>query len=261
LLSVQFSPETAPAPGGSPFPVQMSHNAAIACLEECAAGIDLYLVDLENYPWQSHHSWLSADENLRAERFRFEHDRRRFRAAHCAVREVLGSRLARHPASLKFRAGKEGKPSVVDCGCDTRLGFHFNLSHSADLAFIGIAPQLEIGVDIEQVREISELRPLAEQHFTNTELRDLLAEPEERQVRRFLHGWTRKEACLKAIGSGLSIAPSSFCVGLSDEPTTAVIETARGPVPVCVTTIELGPDAVAAMAWVDLQERIDFQDT
>lgn len=262
MLAPEFGSDarTLGCPGGR-LPAYVPYSQGIAPLAERTDGIDLFLVDLRSYPWQSRQTWLSPDENHRANKFRFEHDRRRFRASHCAVREVLGRRLARHPAALEFTAGMQGKPRIEDRGGDARVGYSFNLSHSADLAFIGVAADVDVGVDVEQLREVNGLRSLAEQHFTKAELRELLAVPDDRRLRGFLRGWTRKEACLKAVGSGLSIAPSTFHTGLSDDPATAVLETARGPVTVHVQTIELGPQAVAALAWVDRQERIEFQDT
>jgi 4'-phosphopantetheinyl transferase len=78
--------------------------------------------------------------------------------------------------------------------------------------------------------------------------------------------WTRKEACLKALGTGLTLDPARFEVGLAPEPTGAHgalalevhVPLADGRI-ACVHCIDVGlgiePDAgaprplVAAAAW------------
>ncbi len=41
--------------------------------------------------------------------------------------------------------------------------------------------------------------------------------PSEQRDRAFLVGWTRKEACLKAVGTGLGIDTRSFEAGLEED--------------------------------------------
>ncbi len=230
----------------------------IAALSEGSHDIELWVVDLLSYPWQGCQAWMSPDENDRARRFRFGNDERRYRAVRCAVREILGRRLGRDPASLAFQTGPFGKPSIVNGECGTtHAPWHFNLSHSGDAALIGLAPDMEIGVDIEQIRTVDGLWQLAEQNFTPVERQELATESVDRYSYRFLCGWTRKEACLKAVGCGLSIAPNSFQTGLSDANATAVLDTDQGPVTVHVQSVAVGTDAVAAVAWIQRRNELD----
>jgi 4'-phosphopantetheinyl transferase len=58
---------------------------------------------------------------------------------------------------------------------------------------------------------------LAADYFTAAEQRALASLPPERRDRAFLVGWTRKEACLKAVGTGLGIDTRSFEAGLDED--------------------------------------------
>ena len=57
---------------------------------------------------------------------------------------------------------------------------------------------------------------LLERFFSPEEVRQWQEMPAERQLRAFFQGWTRKEAWLKAMGSGLSFPLNQFCVTLDD---------------------------------------------
>ena len=52
---------------------------------------------------------LSPDESIRAERFYFEIDRKRFIACHGILRTILGFYLGIEPSALQFCYGKNGK--------------------------------------------------------------------------------------------------------------------------------------------------------
>ena len=160
---------------------------------------------------------LSADEIARGARFAFDGLRRRHLASHVALRAILAQQTGLPAAALVFGAGPFGKPFLqAPATCV------FNMSHSDDVAVIAVAPDApagtEIGVDVEVLRPMRDAIALAERNFTAAEQRALLATPAELRDLAFMRGWTRKEACLKAIGSGLSIPPDAVDAGLQQEP-------------------------------------------
>src|SRR6059058_2243518 len=102
-------------------------------------------------PW----SWtfdeaLTLDDRARADRFRFESDRRRFCVARASLRLILGRYLKSKPGRLQIELGEFGKPYFVDA--KATQGLRFNLSHSNELALMAISRDREVGVDVEYMR-------------------------------------------------------------------------------------------------------------
>ncbi len=148
---------------------------------------------------------LSRAEILRAGKFARAQDRERFIAAHGALRMVLGLYVSADPQSLEFHTGPMGKPALVQTFTDLR----FNLSHSGDLALIAVSRGREVGVDVERVQRDIEFDPIVEHYFDPRETWDLRTAPPQERVRKFFDLWTRKEACVKAEGSGLGLRAST----------------------------------------------------
>jgi 4'-phosphopantetheinyl transferase len=154
---------------------------------------------------------LSPSEQRRAARFRFERDRRRYQVAHGALRELLAGYLDHEPERLDFVEGTHGKPVLA-----TPQGAElcFNLSHSGELALCAVSCRREVGVDLEQVRELSDADALARRFFAEAETTALAALPAVERLPAFFRCWTRKEAYLKAVGAGLLQALDGFQVSL-----------------------------------------------
>jgi 4'-phosphopantetheinyl transferase len=204
----------------------------------------LWRLDLGTAPGDA--SCLSPDECARRDRFVFPQHQRRHAAAHVLLRHLLAAAVGASPAALVFKAGPHGKPSLAE---PAHAG-GFNLSHSDDIGLLLWAPGGgDWGVDIERLRPMPDAESLARQVFTPQERDAWQAGPAHGRSREFLRLWTRKEACLKAIGSGLSIAPDSFSVGLAAPPSVAVVPLPDGfAAEVWVTDVSAGDDSVAAAA-------------
>jgi 4'-phosphopantetheinyl transferase len=204
-------------------------------------GIELWLVELARAPVTP--ALLSRAELERAARFVFEPDRQKYLAAHCALAELLAARLQLPGGCLEFQVGPHGKPrlsSAYDCV--------FNMSHCDDLALIGIAVGLlhdvEIGVDIERLREVSDASALSAANFTAHEQLELAGCEPAKASQVFLRGWTRKEACLKATGSGLTIHPATFDCGLGERAGITEID----GVTIEFDSLDVGAEHIAAVA-------------
>src|SRR5262245_49624616 len=92
---------------------------------------------------------LAANEQGRADRFRFQKDREHFIVARGLLRIILGRYLNRQPNQLRFGYSQYGKPALSEeSGCP---GLRFNLSHSHGLALFAVSRGREVGVDIEQI--------------------------------------------------------------------------------------------------------------
>lgn len=205
----------------------------------------LWLCPLDAMPGADRLAWLSADEHSRAMRFVFEHDRRRYIAARCALRECLSACTGVAPGALQIVAEAFEKPRLANVpGC------HFNLSRRQEWALLGISQVGEIGVDIEMRHRVGEIEMLARTHLSAAEFKTFLAVAPAERDDAFLRGWTRKEACLKAVGAGLRIAPASLEVGLGDGAVELSIALPLGSTRVEVRSINSGPGVLAAVARI-----------
>jgi len=136
-----------------------------------------------------------AEECARAERFVFEEDRRRYLLSHRALRAILGRVTG---APLDFAQGEHGKPFLPGA-----REVQFNLSHSGDMAMVGVAMGVEVGVDIERLHSMPDYLAVAERFFPASESSALAVVEESQREREFFRRWTRIEAVLKARGVGL----------------------------------------------------------
>lgn len=158
-------------------------------------------------------SLLAPDERARAERFRFERDRRRFSVARGVLRVLLGRYLETDPRRVAFRYQSHGKPALEE-GLAGR-GPHFNVSHSGEMALYAFARSRELGVDVEEVRAMEDGLQIAERFFSQAEVAAFRALPAELRDEAFFNCWTRKEAFIKAVGEGLSFPLHVFDVSLA----------------------------------------------
>lgn len=169
--------------------------------------VDVWRVRLDQ-PDEALAATLSPDEQARAARFVFPHDRRRFVACRGALRAILGAAVGAHGAELRFEYGARGKPRLAD---GPTVGF--NVAHSHDLALVAVA-DCELGVDLELVRPMAQAEALIERWFSVAEQAAFAMLPSDQREAAFFRGWTRKEAYLKGLGGGLTIPLRSFDVSL-----------------------------------------------
>jgi 4'-phosphopantetheinyl transferase len=136
---------------------------------------------------------LDRHERERLDRFRRPADQARYLAAHALVRLVLADGVGAPAGALEFdrtcRCGEQhGKPVLPG-------GPGFSLTHAGDL----------VGLDVEQVRELGDLQAML----------DHVCSPHESaaDADAFFSLWTRKEALLKAVGTGLATPMSAITLG------------------------------------------------
>jgi 4'-phosphopantetheinyl transferase len=154
-------------------------------------------------------STLSEDERNRAGSFAFEHLRTRFSVSRGLLRTFLGMYLAISPRMIEFSYGRYGKPSLP--GLDR---FQFNLAHSDDLAVYAFALDCKLGVDVERIRNMTDIGAVARRFFSAEEAADLESVELPHRLDSFFACWTRKEAYIKATGEGLSAPLHAFRVAL-----------------------------------------------
>ncbi len=184
---------------------------------------------------------LSTEEQARAQRFKFDIHRERFITSHGFKRAVLANYLNIAPTRIQYQRGDKGKPSLLDADYD-RQSLTFNLSHTAELTLLAIARGQEVGVDIEYINQKTDWQSITRRFFTKAEQQALFSLKEEEQKSAFFQLWTRKEAYMKLLGSGLSLSPTAFTLTVSPLPPALVghhSTTAPAAMPVEFIDVEL----------------------
>jgi 4'-phosphopantetheinyl transferase len=187
---------------------------------------------------------LSNDERARAGRFMSAAHGDEYIAAHGMMRHLLAERLACVPPSLSFVFGPHGKPRLAEAG-----HIEFNLSHSGGYAALGIARGAAVGIDIEEMRPITE--NIAARFFSPAEVRALDALPTSDRARGFFHCWTRKEAVIKMTGQGLARRLDSFDVSLGPDIAPVLLRFDDLPAPadhISLVHFDVTPAIVGAAA-------------
>lgn len=147
------------------------------------------------------HGLLSEEERIRASRFAFEEDRRRYVHAHGFLRMLLGRYLDCSPASLQFMVGPNGKPCLLSKDETMR----FNLSHARALVLCAFSRDREVGVDVEWRDHELSWRDVASYTCSKREQAILASMNGPAQIDTFYSWWTLKEAYVKAVGAGLTL--------------------------------------------------------
>ena len=157
-------------------------------------------------------SVLDERERERAAKFVRDVDRHSYLSAHIALRYVLSRQLGLAPAEVAFLreacpncGALHGRPALAGPGPTVQ----FSLSHGGDLVLIGVAAA-PVGVDVEQVPDPQVAADLSSR-LHPAEQSEIVAAP--RLEVAFATVWTRKEAYLKGIGTGLSRGLASDYLG------------------------------------------------
>ncbi len=206
------------------------------------ASLWLFNVDAASADTSSLTACLSEAEQARAKRFRQALHGQRHRVPWAMVRHLLGRLCQRPPASLCWHAGLHGKPALLGA----QPPVHFNLSHSAGWALLATSSTRELGVDIEGHSSGAHL----------SEMTDRIRSVEERGLPcsgELLRAWTRKEACLKALGTGLHRDMDTLTLEDQRARTADAHLCALGPLPMLSwADLALPSDCLAwaACAWL-----------
>jgi 4'-phosphopantetheinyl transferase len=156
---------------------------------------------------------LSSDELKQAEGFRFDRHREWFIVRRAVLRKLVAHYLGETPARIAFGYGPNGKPYVLKPGT-ARL--HFNLSHSNAVALYAFATDGEVGIDVEEIRQLPDASAIALRYFSSDENAALRRVNAPQRLEAFFNCWTRKEAYVKATGEGLMRPLDSFCVDVTN---------------------------------------------
>jgi len=139
---------------------------------------------------------ISDDERKRADKFISDNIRETYIMSHATLRICLSEYLGSSPGEIMFRTTENSKPFIVgDTVC-------FNLSHTNGAFVIAVSKEAYVGVDIEAITLMPDIRSIAKSFFSRKEQNFIFSSENDIEERFFLL-WTRKESFLKAIGTGM----------------------------------------------------------
>jgi len=133
---------------------------------------------------------LSKEESSRADRFLKAETKLAFFYQHHLLREFLSVWMNASAIEITFNKNPFDKPELPD------TPFYFNISRSENYLAFYFGPN-ECGIDIEKRRLSENFSEISNQHFHPEEQEFIQSDDD------FFSVWTRKEAVLKAIGTGL----------------------------------------------------------
>ena len=131
---------------------------------------------------------------LKIDRLKKEPDKKLSVAAGMLARRGIAQYFGISPKEVAFRCSKTGKPYADG------LDIHYSLSHSGTMAVCAISDR-PVGIDIEKVRNVN--MRVAQKMFTPKEQYYIFSDKKKIQ-RRFFEIWTKKEAYVKKMGTGIS---------------------------------------------------------
>lgn len=155
---------------------------------------------------------LAPHEQARASRFTHQTVKTRYIVGRCTLRRIIANYLEMEAKDLVLTEGTQGKPYLADRALHEQL--RFNLTHKHDRAALAVSGGYEVGLDLEELRQTIPYLKMAERFFYRRETEELLNLPDYEQLAAFYRCWTRKEAYLKGLGSGLTRPANSFRVSL-----------------------------------------------
>ncbi|MCX4241459.1 4'-phosphopantetheinyl transferase family protein [Paraliomyxa miuraensis] len=167
---------------------------------------------------------LSEDDRQRCARFVFPWLETRFAVAHAALRVIASRHGAGPPSQQRWTKGPHGKPALVDSA------FEINLSHAGDWALVAVSHDGPVGVDIEALAPERVSPGMVKTVTSELERAAFATLCEPQHSAAFFRLWVRKEAMLKALGTGLTRRLGTIDVPLQTEaPPDGVV--LRPPVP------------------------------
>ena len=176
-----------------------------------AARVGRFLDTIEVSVWQAkissdsrhdQHYWHVLDKHELAQASRLKQPllQHRYVEIHGRLRILLGQWLNESPEQIVISRTEQGKPYL-----EHYPELSFNLSHAGNHVLFAIANQVQLGVDIEVIKQRVNIAGLVNKCFAKEEQGYWNQLPESHQTRAFYDFWTKKEAFVKATGHGISL--------------------------------------------------------
>lgn len=157
---------------------------------------------------------LNEEEQGVYHRYRVDFKKVEFLIGRLLLKNGLAERLQILPQDIYFDKNEYGKLQLVDrYYASVPEKVHFNLSHTDKMIVCAFTTRGEVGIDVEYAEKdhLTVMPTVYVPHeIAHVDAQPTLAD----KHREFYQLWTRKEAYIKAIGTGFSLSPLTFSVPL-----------------------------------------------
>ncbi len=157
--------------------------------------------------------FVSHEKKEKLIKFKFDIDRKLSLYSELLVRYQACKELNLLNKEIVFAKNKNGKPFLLD-----HPEFQFNISHTRNAIAVAFLNR-EIGIDIESIKPCD--LTIAKRFFTSSEQNYIFSHDNPDDA--FYEIWTKKEAYIKYLGTGLSTPLKSFDV--MDDKTRPILHT------------------------------------
>jgi 4'-phosphopantetheinyl transferase len=183
--------------------------------------IDVWAIEIPKfYEHESYYySLLSESEKKRSNAFVTAQLKSRYTISQSILRLLLSEYTQQKPEDILYSHGSHRKPYLAT----NPLELQFNLSHSNDMALIGVSMIDEVGVDIEKLNPKTIEKGLEKSVMCKEELEAYNHIPYSSRTEAFFSNWTHKESLLKLIGIGLYKEMNELNVPLKPLPLTTPV--------------------------------------
>ena len=173
--------------------------------------IHVHVIDLDYYMSELDYfqTNLTDEEKNNANRFYSQIDKERYILRYGIYRAILSKYLNLRPVEIALKTSESGKPFVE------KNQISISFTSSQHFCSIAIGKNLQLGVDIEQLKDDSEYRQMAKMFFSTDENIFLEQLAENNLTLAFLKIWTAKEAFIKA---NKVIDPAKFTISFANFP-------------------------------------------
>lgn len=169
------------------------------------------------YAQSGGHEWLLdereaaavlTDEELERYRaYRTNVKRKEFLLGRLMMKSLLGWKYGIPPLAVKLSKNSFGKPAYPG-------EWQFNLSHANGVVACALARHRRVGIDLEFM-DASNLNLVG--HICSGEEQDYMRANSGEELRAFYEIWTKKEALIKAAGTGFTMNPKEIRIALGTE--------------------------------------------
>jgi 4'-phosphopantetheinyl transferase len=221
--------------------------------------VNIYFLNLKKNLKKIYSSknFLSQTEQKRADRFKFEQHKNTFIISRTILRKILGELINALPEKLIVSENRFGKPFLENYN---HSDLKFNISHSGDFVVYAVCLDSEIGIDIERIDPLLNHMEIAQKYFTLDEISYITTSLDTDKIaEKFYRIWTRKEALLKSIGTGLLPNLNEMNV-LKEGISVALEPSMRKSEIISITDIAIHKDYGSAIAHTGKIKQLNFQE-